>query len=313
MASITFLNVHFLWLLFTIPLIIALHFFMLKYTKRRAVIFANFEALRRVTGYVVFSKNITLLIARVLVILFLILSASGMIFWTTGMGSEFDYVLAIDASSSMLADDLIPDRLTVAKETAKGFVNSNNVDVNIGVVSFSGVARLESPLSENKGEVESAIGKIKVSPIGGTDISGAIITSVNALRRTEPDKSMSVILLTDGQHTVGGPLEEGITYALKEHVVVHTIGIATEVGGKFELTELISTINEPSLQRISANTGGRYFRAGSKAEMDTAFNEILTLAEQQKPHQLRLVFLIIGLVLLFLEWVLLSTVFKTLP
>lgn len=312
MADITFLNVQFLWLLFTIPLMAALHFFLLKYTRRRAIIFANFEALKRVTGAVVLSKNITLMITRILIILFLTLSAAGMIVWTTGPGSKFNYVLAVDASSSMLADDFEPNRLEVAKENAKSFVDSLNAEVNIGIVSFSGVSRVETALTNNKKNADEAIDLIVVSSAGGTDLAGAMMTSVNILLN-DPDKSKAIILLTDGQQTVGSPIEEGINYALSKKAIVHTIGIATEKGGSFELTKLISTIDEEALKRISENSGGKFFRVGDKAQMQAAFNEIVTLSEQNIPHQLRLIFLVVGLSLLFVEWILINTRFRTLP
>ncbi len=310
--DITFLNIHFLWALFAIPIMIALHFYLLQHTKRRAVLFANFEALKRVTGSVVLSKNVTLLVIRVLVILFLTLSAAGMTIWTEGPGSDFNYVLAIDASSSMLADDMTPNRLTVAKDNAINFVNSLNANVKIGVVSFSGVSKVETALQKNRGKIEEAISEIGISKSGGTDLSGAIMTSANLLLN-DYDKSMSVILLTDGQHTSGGPIEEGINYAASKHVVLHTIGIATEKGGSFELTQLLSTLDEATMKRIAENTGGQFFKVGDNAQMAAAFEQIVTLSEHNIPYQLRLIFLIIGILLLFGEWTLLSTRFKALP
>ncbi|MBU2561657.1 MAG: VWA domain-containing protein [Nanoarchaeota archaeon] len=312
MADITFLNIHFLWFLFAVPIMIALHFFLMKYTRRRAVLFANFEALKRVTGAVVLSKNITLLVVRILIILFLTLSAAGMTVWTKGPGSDFNYVVAVDASSSMLANDFTPNRLEVAKANAKDFVNSLNAEVRIGVVSFSGVSKVETSLSNDKGKVDEAIDNLKISSTGGTDIAAAIMNSVNILL-TEYDKSMSIVLLTDGQHTSGGPIEEGINYAAKNHVIVHTIGIATEKGGSFELTQLLSTIDEATLRRISDNTGGRFYKVGDKAQMAAAFQEIVTLSEQNIPYSLRLIFLVVGVLLLFAEWILLNTRFRTLP
>jgi len=312
MADITFLNAPFLWLLFSIPLMVALHFFLMKYVKRRAVLFANFEALKRVTGSVVLSKNITLLIVRILIILFFIMSAAGMIIWTEGQLSEFNYVLAIDSSSSMLADDFTPNRLEATKETAIGFVDSLDANAKIGVVTFSGVSKIESVLSEDRDAVEKAIKDIPVSSTGGTDITGGIINAVNVLK-VENTRSMSIVLLTDGQHTVGSPIEEGIKYALDNKVIVHTIGMATDKGGSFELTQLLSTIDRPTLQRIAENTGGKVFIAGDTAEMQAAFNEIVTLSSKNVPFQTRLLFLVIGIILLFAEWTLLSTRFKALP
>jgi len=312
LADVSFLNIQFLWALFTIPIMVALHFFMLKYTKRRAIIFANFEALKRVTGNVVLSKNITILIARILIILFLTLSAAGMTIWMKGPTSEFNYVIAVDTSSSMLADDFTPNRLIVAKQTAQDFVNQLNAETKIGVVSFSGISKVDTSITNDKKEVNSVIDKLDISSAGGTDISGAIITSVNILM-SEPDKSRAVIVLTDGQQTIGSPLEEGINYATSKNTLVHTIGIATEKGGKFEMTQLLSTLDETALKSISDNTGGKYFRVADKATMDAAFKEIVKSSEQNIPFQLRLPFLIVGILLLFLEWVLINTRFRTLP
>ncbi|MFC1741678.1 VWA domain-containing protein [Nanoarchaeota archaeon] len=312
MADITFVNIHFLWLLFVIPIMIALHFFLLKYTRRRAVLFANFEALKRVTGSMVMTKNITLLIIKVFIVLFLILSAAGMAVWTKGQSSDFNYVLAVDASSSMLANDISPNRLDVAKETANDFAVSLNADVKMGIVSFSGVSKIEQTLTKERDLIGEGLENLKISKTGGTDISGAMMTSANILI-TEDDRSMSVILLTDGQHTSGGPIEEGINYAAQNHITIHTIGIATEKGGSFELTQLLSTLDETMLRRISDNTGGNFYKVGTKAEMQKAFAEIVTLSEQNIPYQTRLVFLVLALIFIFMEWTLLNTRFKVLP
>lgn len=292
---------------------VALHFFLMKYTTRRAVLFANFEALKRVTGSMVLSKNITILIARVLVVLFIILSAAGMTFWMSGTSSDFDYAIAIDASSSMLADDFTPNRLAAAKETAIDFIDSVDAEVSIAVVSFSGLSKVESSLTNDKEEAINAVKNIKISSSGGTDIAGAIVTAVNALGAETANKAGAVILMTDGQHTSGGPLDEGITYASQKDVSVNTIGIATEKGGAFELTQLLSTVDTASLQRIADNTGGKFFSAGNKAQMESAFTDIRSLSEQNIPYPLEVPFLIIALVILLAEWTLLSTRFKILP
>jgi len=312
MAEITFLNGQVLWGLFAIPLMVALHFFLMKYTRKRAVLFANFEALRRVTGRAVLSKNITLLIARILIIALLTLSAAGMTLWTKGPGSQYNYVIAIDTSSSMLADDFTPNRLASAKETAQSFINLLNPDTKIGLITFSGVTRVETQLTNDKKAVNTILDNVDISSAGGTDITGAMMTSINLLV-PESDKSMAVILLTDGQQTVGSPIEEGIKYAMEKKVVLHTIGMATEKGGSFELTKLLSTIDDSTLKNIADNTGGKYFRVQDKEAMAGAFKEIILSSEQNTPHQLRIYLLIAGLILLFLEWVLISTRFRTLP
>jgi len=107
MISLTFTNPFYLWLLVSIPLLIITHFFVLNYLNRRAVKFANFEAVKRVTGSKLelknvktVSKNRLLLIIRTFVLFFLIISIAGPVLWYSGQSSEFDFVIAIDASSS---------------------------------------------------------------------------------------------------------------------------------------------------------------------------------------------------------------------
>lgn len=312
MASISFMNIHFLWALFAIPVMIALHFFLLRFTRRRAVLFANFEALKRVTGGIVLSKNLTLLIMRLLIIFFLCFSAAGLTVWYAAPGSAFNYVIAIDASSSMLADDFDPNRLTVAKQQAVDFVSALDAEVNIGVVSFAGVPKVETALNPDRPEVIDAIEGLKISGVGGTDISNAIFNSVNLLL-SEKDKSMSVILVTDGQHTVGSPIEEGLNYAVQNSVNIHAIGIATSQGGSFELSPLLSTLDEDGLRRITDTTGGKFFKVGSRDDMFVAFSEIVELSEQNKPVQLRLILLLAGIFILFGEWVLANSRFRALP
>ena len=312
MVDVTFDNVHFLWLLFTVPILVALHFFLMKYTKRRAIRFANFEALRRVTGGMVLSKNITLLVVRLLIVILLILSASGMIVWIKAPSSEFNYVITIDGSASMLAKDFDPDRLTAAKMTAKTFVDSVVSDVEVGVVSFSGIPRIEQSLTNDKATVKNAIDGVKITSTGGTDIGSAIVTSVNLLEPAK-DRAKSVILLTDGRQTVGGPLSEAVKYAREKEVTVSTIAMATKAGGSFETTKLLSTVDTESLQGIASSTGGMFFQAIDEAELTTAFRNIIADTEQNLPHPLRVWFLGFGIFFLFLEWGLINTRFRVLP
>ena len=105
MIQITFRDPIFLWFLLSIPFLMITHFYSLRYVTRKAVRFANFEALSRVSGGEALSRNIPLLILRTITLFFLICSVSGPTLWYTGQSSENNYVIALDASRSMLADD----------------------------------------------------------------------------------------------------------------------------------------------------------------------------------------------------------------
>jgi Ca-activated chloride channel family protein len=213
MITLIFTNPFYLWLLASIPLLIVTHFFVLGYLKRRAVKFANFEAIKRVTGTKfelknvrTISKNRFLLIIRIFVLLFLIFSIAGPVLWYSGQSSEFDFVIAIDASSSMLADDFIPYRLDAARKASSLFVESLKAKTRVGVVSFAGTSFVELDLTDNMKKTEEAINGIRIKRVGGTDIGGAITTSSNLLLREE--NARVIILLTDGQSTVGTPVDE---------------------------------------------------------------------------------------------------------
>ena len=318
MITLTFTNPFYLWLLISLPLLIITHFFVLGYLKRRAVKFANFEAIKRVTGTKLelknvktISKNRFLLLIRVLVLLFLILSTAGPVLWYVGQRSDVDFVIAIDASSSMLADDFKPYRLDAARKTSSLFVNGLKSKTKIGVVSFAGTSFVEQDMTDDLKKVEDSINNINVKRVGGTDIGGAIITSANILLREESAKA--IILLTDGQSTVGVPIDEAIDYANKNQITVHAIGIGTKEGGTFIKTDLVSKLDEPTLIKIAQKTGGKYYKAENEEEINNAFEDISSSAEEKIPVNLSMGFVMIALVLLFVEWGMINTKYRTLP
>ena len=318
MITINFTNIYYLWLLVSIPLLIITHFFVLGYLKRRAVKFANFEAIKRVTGTKfdlkntrTISKNMFLLIVRIFVLLLLIFSVAGPVLWYSGQSSEFDFVIAIDASSSMLADDFTSYRLDAARKASSLFVESINVRTNVGIVSFAGTSFVDQDLTNNLKNAEEAINNIRIKKSGGTDIGGAITTSSNLLLREE--NARVIILLTDGQSTVGTSIDEAIEYANKNYITINAIGIGTEEGGTFIKGDLLSKLDEPTLIEIAQKTGGKYYKAENEEELANAFEDISSSAEEKIPIDLSMGFMMTALALLFLEWGMINTKYRTLP
>ncbi|PIN68405.1 hypothetical protein COV94_04830, partial [Candidatus Woesearchaeota archaeon CG11_big_fil_rev_8_21_14_0_20_57_5] len=122
MAWMTLQNPRFLWLLLSIPLLVLSHIIALRIVRKKALAFANFEAIERVTGKRVVSRNTGVLVVRSVVFCMLILSAAGPVLWRYGVTESTTTVLAIDASASMLADDFSPNRLEAAKQAALMFL-----------------------------------------------------------------------------------------------------------------------------------------------------------------------------------------------
>ena len=311
--EITFTNIWYLWITLGIPLLIILHFYSLKYLKIRALKFANFEALKRVTGGMILSKNINLLILRLFVLLLLALSLAGMIVWYEGEVDVADYVIAIDNSGSMLADDLNPNRLEAAKEAAIAFVDGMESKSDIGIVSFAGIGVVELPLTSNMFTVKKAIEGISINTFHGTAIGEALKTSANML---VGERARVIILLTDGRENVAASpeLDKIIGFLSGKHITVNTIGVGTTGGGNLPGLDTLSTIDEPMMFRIANSTGGKYSYSESKETLVNVFKSFTYKSVKgQIPVNLRLPFILVAFFILFVEWVLVNTRYRTIP
>ncbi|MFH1133612.1 MAG: VWA domain-containing protein [Nanoarchaeota archaeon] len=317
--EITFAKPIYLVLLVSIPFLVITHFFTYLHVRKRAMRFANFDAIRRVTGgdrkllanTVFISRNLPVLISRVFILLFLILSAAGPILWYTGAQADSSFMLAIDTSSSMLATDITPNRLVAAKEAADGFLGQLHSKVMVGLLAFGGTSEVKVQPTEKLGEVKTALPLVDLSRSGGTDLGGAIVTSINLM--IPQDRSKSVIVLTDGRGNVGTPLEEAIAYAQENRVRVHAIGIGTKEGGSFMKTLAVSKLDEETLKDLADQTGGSYHSAESQDQLDQAFLDIATFHQERMPLRLSMGLMTTALVLLFLEWGLINTKYRTVP
>jgi Ca-activated chloride channel family protein len=193
-------------------------------------------------------------------------------------------VVAIDISSSMLAEDFAPsNRLEVAKRQAVGFIRGRSAD-RIGLVAFAGEALTQVPVTLDYPVIEQAVMDLKIGSLeDGTAIGSGLATAVNRLRRA-PDKSKVVLLLTDGENNKGliDPRTAAAT-AAAFGIKVYTIGVGT-IGeapiptgrglGGFRYELLPVRIDEPLLQEIAQKTGGRYFRAKDSEALSRIFRQI---------------------------------------
>lgn len=311
--AITFSDPMYLWLLLIIPLFIITHFYSLKYVKKRAIRFANFEALSRISGGVKISINWIILLLRFLIIALLIFSAAGMVYWYSGLRSDNNFILAIDASGSMLANDLKPNRLEAAKNAALFFVDNLHSDAEVGVVSFSGIGEIEHHLSASRYEIKEAIRQINFKSIHGTAIGDVVKISMNML--SENEKPRVVILLTDGRENIAAEEEvvKVIELAKKNEITIHTIGIGTEEGGELPQLDMVSTLDEEFLTKISTMTGGRYFHADTNDRLKEAYELIATSTTSNVPIKLRIPLILIVIFLIFIEWGIINTKYKSIP
>jgi Ca-activated chloride channel family protein len=195
-----------------------------------------------------------------------------------------DIMLAIDLSSSMLAKDFEPDRLEVSKQVAVDFVKKRPYD-RMGLAVFAGEAFTQCPLTTDQNILTDFLETLAVGTLAdGTAIGMGLATAVNRLKDSE-SKSKIVILLTDGVNNTGYIDPETASEIAEEYdVKVYTIGVGSEgnamtpvnrrSNGQYVFRMSRVQIDEALLKEISKNTGGRYFRATDRNDLENIYAEI---------------------------------------
>jgi Ca-activated chloride channel family protein len=245
-------------------------------------------------------------------------------------GAGIAIALAIDVSSSMLAEDFAPsNRLEVAKRQAIAFIRGRRSD-RIGLVTFAGEALTQVPLTLDYGVLESAVAGLSVGALDdGTAIGTGLATALLRLQHAA-SPSKVVLLLTDGENNRGAVDPRTAADAARAlGVRVYTIGVGTEgeariptgrglSGLRYEVVPV--RIDEPLLTAIAEETGGRYFRATDGAALSRIFRQIDELERSEQEERVSedraestRPFALAGLGLLALELLLASTVVVRVP
>ncbi|MBQ9138570.1 MAG: VWA domain-containing protein [Alistipes sp.] len=250
--------------------------------------------------------------------------------YTNTTTDGIDIVLAVDVSTSMLAKDFMPDRLSVAKEVAAEFIGDRTGD-RIGIVVFAGESFTQSPLTTDQSSLQTMIGRIRSGIIeDGTAIGNGLATSINRLRESDA-KSKVVILLTDGVNNRGeiSPLTAA-QIAQDMGIKVYTIGIGRkgtapypifdERGREVDVVNMKVEIDEQVLRQIASQTGGEYFRATDKQTLEAIYEQINTLEKSTVEvenrtllHEEYLPFALLALLSLLLEFVINRILLKRIP
>jgi Ca-activated chloride channel family protein len=239
-----------------------------------------------------------------------------------------DIVMALDVSTSMLAQDLKPDRLEAAKAVASEFIKGRPND-RVGLVIFSGETFTQVPLTTDQSIIENMFKDIKSGMIeDGTAIGDGLATSVNRLKESQAISKV-VILITDGVNNAGSvdPLSAA-EIAKLYGVRIYTIGVGsmgtapypvqTPFGIQYQNMEV--QIDEALLQEVATATEGLYFRATSNRKLEEIYGEIdelekskIDVTEFKKKKEEFLPLAIAAILLLLLEFILRNTIFRTIP
>lgn len=193
-----------------------------------------------------------------------------------------DIVLVMDVSTSMLARDLTPDRISASKDIAIEFISQRPTD-RMGIVVFAGESFTQCPLTTDRATLINLMKEVQTDLIeDGTAIGNGLATAVARMKDSDA-KSRVVILLTDGVNNRGEISPQMAAEIAKTYGVrVYTIGVGKEGMAPYpvmtpwgvEVKNVQVEIDEALLAEIAESTGGRYFRATDNTKLAEIYGEI---------------------------------------
>ena len=253
--------------------------------------------------------------------------------WNDKQVEGIDIMLAMDVSTSMLAEDLKPNRIEAAKEVAAEFISSRSND-NIGLTIFAGESFTQCPMTTDHASLLQLLHNTRtdIAQRGfiedGTAIGMGIANAVSRLKDSKT-KSKVIILLTDGSNNMGdiSPMTAA-EIAKSFGIRVYTIAVGSNkvapypmpVGGTVQYVTMKVDIDTETLRDIASATEGNFYRATNNSELKKIYNDIDKLEKTKmqvrhyaKRYEAYLPFAIAALACLLLEVLLRVTWFRRIP
>ena len=252
--------------------------------------------------------------------------------WEEETIEGIDIMLAMDVSSSMLSDDIRPNRIEAAKKVAAEFISDRTND-NIGLTIFAGEAFTQCPMTIDHSSLLALLQNSSQYVGSGAiiDMTAIGMGLTNAVSRLKDSKAKSrvIILLTDGSNNYGeiSPLTAA-DMARGLGIRVYTIGAGIDgssmrpvtVGGTTQQLLLPNDLDEETLSKIAKATNGRYYRATNAEELRQIYSDIdklekskLDVQRYSKVYDVYQYFVLGAIIALLLEILLRITVFRRIP
>lgn len=207
--------------------------------------------------------------------------------WGSKSVEGIDIMLAMDVSTSMLAEDLKPNRIEAAKNVAAEFI-SGRPDDNIGLTIFAGESFTQCPMTTDHASLLNMLQSVRTDIASrgiiadGTAIGMGLANAVSRLKDSKA-KSKVIILLTDGSNNMGdiSPMTSA-QIAKKFGIRVYTIGVGTNkvapypmpVAGGIQYIKIPVEIDFNTLTDIASTTDGNSYRATNNRELQQIYNDI---------------------------------------
>ena len=291
-----------LWFLFlVIPMSLAV-FFVLRQRRRRIEGFATSYLFKKIAPAVVQRRAVLKPVVWIIAFAVLVFALSGPRF---GSVQEItnkqasDIVIALDVSRSMLAEDVLPNRLEKAKVAISTLFKKLKGD-RVAMVVFAGNAYIQLPLTTDYAAGEMFLDAVNADmiPVQGTALGAAIEKSRSCFPKDEENPtSKAIILITDGENHEDNPMEQA-ELAKAEGIIIYTVGMGSPkgvplpqynngmmVGYKTDKSgaTVISKLDEKTLTGISSATGGIYVQGNNTiTALDRVMKEINSLDKKEK-------------------------------
>lgn len=253
--------------------------------------------------------------------------------WDEKTVEGIDIMLAMDVSTSMLAEDLKPNRIEAAKNVASAFISDRQND-NIGLTIFAGEAFTQCPMTTDHASLLNLLKNVRTDIAArgliedGTAVGMGLANAVTRLKDSKA-KSRVVILLTDGSNNRGeiSPMTAA-EIAKSLGIRVYTIGVGTNkvapyptiVAGTVQYVNLPVEIDTKTLEDIAEKTDGNFYRATNNSELNQIYKDIdklerskLSVKKFSKRYEAFQPFAIAAMLSLLLEVILRLTYFRRIP
>lgn len=195
----------------------------------------------------------------------------------TEVPNEPTVVLAFDTSVSMEATDVEPSRIAAAREAAHRFIEVVPPGVRVGLVAFDQTARVVIPPTTSKTVLDRAIDRLSLGP--GTAIGEAIYTSLDLLATDvtaeSADGAGSIVLMSDGDTTVGRPEGAAAREAQRRGIPISTVAFGTDEGSVVvDFVPVPVPVDREALRDIAETTDGNVFEAETAEEIVSVFENL---------------------------------------
>jgi Ca-activated chloride channel family protein len=319
-------NPEYFWLLLALPLLVG--FFIWAYQRKQRALgrFAQMQLVRKLTPTSGLQRQVLKWVLLLAVFLFFAVALTRPRF---GVKAEMverrgvDVMIALDISRSMLAQDIVPDRLARAKHEIAKFIDLLKGD-RVGIILFAGESFVQCPLTLDYAAAKMFLEAVDSDwiSIQGTALADAIRQAAKAFKSRER-KHKVLVLLSDGEDHEGEAVEAARD-AGKEGVRIYTVGLGSEQGVPIPVRRgrgnvvykkdrggnlVMTRLNPVVLEKVALEADGRYFHAGTDLDLVRIYTEIAKMEKRdfgmnkmtvyEERYQ---IFLLLAFLLLLLEF-----------